>query len=410
VPELFDEGFKDDPWTRYAELRARSPVHLDPRGFYVLTRHADCLEVLRSKAASADAGRVAPDAVPEGLIYHQPERNPVADDMARAIEDNRPFIFRDPPEHTKMRGLVQKAFTPRMVEGLRPRIAAIVETLLDRACARGHIDVVADLAYPLPIQVICEMLGIPEGDRDRFSEWSRVLSRSLDPEFLQPKDATEERIAAVGAFGAYFLPLLEERRRAPGDDLLSALAVAEEDGEPLTDGQMMMTAILLLVAGHETTVNLISGGVLALLSNPGEQARWRADPSLTPGAVEELLRFVSPVQMTGRVLTEDMELSGTRVPAGRYVLAMLASANRDPAVFTDPDTLVLDRVDNRHLGFGFGIHHCLGAPLARLETAVTLERLLARTRSLELTGSSVRYRDQVILRGLVELPVRLRAA
>jgi len=164
------------------------------------------------------------------------------------------------------------------------------------------------------------------------------------------------------------------------------------------------------VAGHETTVNLISGGVLALLSNPGEQARWRADPSLTPGAVEELLRFVSPVQMTGRVLTEDMELSGTRVPAGRYVLAMLASANRDPAVFTDPDTLVLDRVDNRHLGFGFGIHHCLGAPLARLETAVTLERLLARTRSLELTGSSVRYRDQVILRGLVELPVRLRAA
>ena len=409
MAQLFDPGFMEDPWPRYAALRESSPVDLDPRGFWVLTRHADCLELLRSKASSSDGTNIAPDAQPDGL-GRQRGRGQVTDEMAQAMDDNRPFLFRDPPEHTKMRGLVSKAFTPRMVEGLRPRIEVLVDELLDAAFERGDIDIVRDFAYPLPIQVICEMLGIPEDDRDRFSGWSAVLARGLDPEFLQPEGALEERMSVVGAFSEYFFGLMEERRRAPGDDLLSQLALAEEAGEVLTEGQMLSTAILLLVAGHETTVNLISGGVLALINHPDQLARWRDDPSLTPRAVEELLRFVSPVQLTGRALLDDIELSGTTVPKGHYVLSVIASANRDPAAFGDPEGLDLSRAENRHLGFGFGLHHCLGAPLARLETAIALPRLLERTGSLEPLSDRVTWRDNVVLRGLADLPVHLSAA
>jgi len=275
----------------------------------VVTRHADCLELLRSKASSSDGTNIAPDAQPEGLGRPRGSGE-VTDELAQAMDDNRPFLFRDAPEHTRMRGLVSKAFTPRMVEGLRPRIEVLVDELLDAAYERGDIDIVSDFAYPLPIQVICEMLGIPEGDRDRFSEWSAVLARGLDPEFLQPEGALEERLSVVGAFSEYFFGLMSERRRAPGNDLLSQLALAEEAGDVLTEGQMFSTAILLLVAGHETTVNLISGGVLALINHPDQLARWREDPAITPRAVEELLRFVSPVQLTGRALLDEIVLPG----------------------------------------------------------------------------------------------------
>ena len=399
----------EDPWPRYAELRESSPVHLDPRGFWVVTRHADCLELLRSKVSSSDGTNIAPDAQPEGL-GRQRGRGELTDELAQAMDDNRPFLFRDAPEHTRMRGLVSKAFTPRMVEGLRPRIEVLVDELLDGAYERGDIDIVRDFAYPLPIQVICEMLGIPEGDRDRFSEWSAVLARGLDPEFLQPEGALEERLSVVGAFSEYFFGLMSERRRAPGDDLLSQLALAEEAGDVLTEGQMFSTAILLLVAGHETTVNLISGGVLALINHPDQWARWREDPSITPRAVEELLRFVSPVQLTGRALLDDIELPGATLPKGHYVLSVIASANRDPEAFSDPEALDLSRAENRHLGFGFGLHHCLGAPLARLETAIALPRLLERTGSLEPLSDQVTWRDNVVLRGLANLPVHLSAA
>jgi cytochrome P450 len=409
VAQLFDPGFMEDPWPRYAELRETSPLHRDPRGFWVATRHADCLEVLRSKASSADGTNIDPDSQPDGL-GRQRGRGEMSEEMARAIDDNRPFLFRDPPEHTRMRGLVSKAFTPRMVDGLRPRIEAMVDELLDRALEHGEIDVVRDFAYPLPIQVICEMLGIPNDDRDRFSDWSAVLARGLDPEFLQPEGALEERFSVVGAFSEYFFGLMAERRRAPGDDLLSQLALAEEAGSVLTEGQVLSTAILLLVAGHETTVNLISGGVLALIEHPDQLARWRDDPSITPRAVEELLRYVSPVQLTGRALLDDLPLSTATLPKGHYVLSVIASANRDPEAFDDPESLDLDRAENRHLGFGFGLHHCLGAPLARLETAIALPRLLERTRSLEPLADRFTYRDNVVLRGLAELPIRLSAA
>ena len=409
MAQLFDPGFMEDPWPRYAELRESSPVHLDPRGFWVVTRHADCLELLRSKVSSSDGTNIAPDAQPEGL-GRQRGRGELTDELAQAMDDNRPFLFRDAPEHTRMRGLVSKAFTPRMVEGLRPRIEVLVDELLDGAYERGDIDIVRDFAYPLPIQVICEMLGIPEGDRDRFSEWSAVLARGLDPEFLQPEGALEERLSVVGAFSEYFFGLMSERRRAPGDDLLSQLALAEEAGDVLTEGQMFSTAILLLVAGHETTVNLISGGVLALINHPDQWARWREDPSITPRAVEELLRFVSPVQLTGRALLDDIELPGATLPKGHYVLSVIASANRDPEAFSDPEALDLSRAENRHLGFGFGLHHCLGAPLARLEAQVALGELVRRAGTLELASDRVTYRENVVLRGLVDLPVRLAPA
>jgi cytochrome P450 len=407
VPHLFDPGFMEDPWPRYAALRETAPVHRDPRGFWVVSRHADCLEILRSKAASSDGMNIDPDAMPEGM-GRQPGL--ATDEMAQAIEDNRPFLFRDPPEHTRMRALVSKAFTPRMVEGLRTRIEGMVDELLDEAYERGEIDVVRDFAYPLPIRVICEMLGVPEDDRERFSEWSAVLAKGLDPEFLQPEGALEERFAAVASFSEYFFELMAERRRSPGDDLLSQLALAEEAGDVLTEGQMFSTAILLLVAGHETTVNLISGGVLALLERPDELARWRADRSITPAAVEELMRFVSPVQLTGRALLADIELPDATLPKGHYVIALIASGNRDPEAFTRADGLDLGRAENRHLGFGFGLHHCLGAPLARLETAIALPRLLERTAKMELLTDRAAYRDNVVLRGLAELPVRLAAA
>jgi unspecific monooxygenase len=385
-------------------------VHHDRRGFWALSTHADCLEILRSRAASVDGAHIDPDAMPEGLV-RKPGSGVESDEMLQAIDDTRPFLFRDPPEHTRLRGLVSKAFTPRMVEGLRPRIEAMVDELLDAACDRREIDLVRDFAYPLPIQVICEMLGIPSADRDRFSELSAVLARGLDPEFLQPEGATEDQFATVVAFAEYFFPLLGERRANPGEDLLSQLALAEEAGDALTEAQMLSTAILLLVAGHETTVNLISGGVLELVRHPEQLERWRRDEALTPSAVEELLRFVSPVQLTGRVLVEDVTLaSGPTIPKGNYVLTLLASANRDPAVFAEPDTLDLTRTENRHLGFGFGLHHCLGAPLARLETTIALPKLLARTRSLDLEAATPPYRDNVVLRGLSELPMTLSPA
>ncbi len=408
MTELFDPGFVEDPFPRYAELRERAPVHHDPGGYWVLTRHAECLELLRSRSASVDAANIDPSARPRGL-GRQPGRNLEAEQLAQAINDNRPFIFRDPPDHTLMRGLVSKAFTPRMIEGLRARIEQMVDALIDAALERGELDLVREFAYPLPIRVICEMLGIPEEDRDRFSEWSAVLARGLDPEFLMPDDALEQRLAVVGAFGEYFFPLMAKRRAQPGPDLLSHLVLAEDAGVVLSEGQMLATAILLLVAGHETTVNLLSGAVLALARHPGEVMHWRKDSSLTVTAVDELLRFVSPVQLTARVTTEPLRLGQATIPRGHYVLAVIASANHDPEAFEAPGRLDLGRRDNRHLGFGFGLHHCLGAPLARLETAIALPRLIERTR-VEVIADTLTYRDNVVLRGLAELPVRVSAA
>jgi cytochrome P450 len=406
-----DPRAASDPWPLYEQLRREAPVHRSPRGFWVLARHDHCLAVLRDRRASADAGNIDPARAPEGFAAGRGRPGAAAEvAVARAERDNRPFLFRDPPDHTRLRGLVSQAFTPRTVEDLRPRTEAVVAELLDTALERGEVDVVADLAYPLPVRIIGDMLGVPAADQDRFHGWSAALARGLDPDFLLTEEVHRARLDAVAAFADYFFALLAERRAHPRDDLLSRLATVEDRGDVLTEGELLSTAILLLVAGHETTVNLIGGGVLALLEHPAELQRLRADPGLARPAVEELLRYVSPVQLTGRSLTGDLEVGGAVLRRGEFVLVLIGSANRDPAAFDRPERLDLTRPDNRHLGFGFGLHHCLGAPLARLEAQVAIPELLRRARTIELATGHVRYRENVVLRGLAELPVRLAAA
>jgi cytochrome P450 len=405
-----DPRWTSDPFPLYRLLREESPIHRSPLGFWVLARHADCLAVLRDRRASSDDANTDPTLLSTGVIDSERQASPIDDFLAAAERDNRPFLFRDPPDHTRLRGLVSKAFTPRMVEGLRARTQEIVDELLARALEAGSVDIVADLAYPLPVRVICDMLGVPAEDEPRFAGWSAALARGLDPEWLLTPAARRARDDAILAFAEYFFGLLSERRAHPGADLLSQLALAEDAGDTLSEGEMLSTAILLLVAGHETTVNLIGGGVLALLEHPDEMERLRTDPALVRTGVEEMLRYVTPVQLTGRSLTAPMTVQGVDMPQGALVMILLGSANRDPAVFDDPERFDLGRADNRHLGFGFGIHHCLGAPLARLEAQVAIGELVRRTRSIDLGFNEVHYRENVVLRGLIELPVELKAA
>ncbi|MGA2521226.1 MAG: cytochrome P450 [Acidimicrobiales bacterium] len=403
VWDPFDPAWVREPYAVYAELRRANPVHRSPLGFWVFTRHADCLAMLRDRRSSSDGRNIAPGSFRE--------LRSVDIDVLRAddavLTEMAPFLFRDPPDHTRLRGLVQKAFTPRVVEGLRPRVEQICEELLDAALERGEADLVADFAYPLPVQIIVEMLGVPAQDHAQFREWSEALARGLDPDFLLPPDAVQQRLEAVMSFVQYFASLIEERRAQPGDDLLSRLIAAEEQGDVLTQGELLSTCILLLVAGHETTVNLISGGSLALLEHPDQMARVRDDPALLRSGVEEMLRFAPPVQLTGRVALQDMEVAGARVGRGEFCMLLIGSANRDPDVFTDPDTFDVGRQDNNHLGFGFGIHHCLGAPLARIETQIALAALLRRARHIERTTDVLAYKENIVLRGLAALPVGL---
>jgi len=405
VWDPYDPAWVEDPYAVYAALRRDNPVHRSALGFWVFTRHADCLAVLRDRRSSSDARNVDVGSV-------GPLR---ADDLAAAsgpeavLAEMAPFLFRDPPDHTRLRGLVQKAFTPRVVDELRPRIAQICDELLDDALARGEADLVADYAYPLPVQIIVEMLGVPAEDHEQFRVWSDALARGLDPDFLLPPEAVQQRLGAIMAFVQYFASLIEARRTRPGDDLLSRLIAAEEQGDVLTQGELLSTCILLLVAGHETTVNLVSGGALALLEHPDQLARMRDDPGVVRTGVEEMLRFVAPVQLTGRVALEDMEVGGARIRAGEFSMLLIGSANRDPDAIADPDTFDVTRADNNHLGFGFGIHHCIGAPLARLEAQIALPTLLRRARRIERVVDTLHYKENIVLRGLAALPVRLSA-
>jgi cytochrome P450 len=394
VFDPFDAAFRADPYPLYQRLREENPIHPGPIGGLVLTRHADCLHVLRHPAASSDERNGE-------LFQAMAEAGEIDEELVEA----RPFLFLDPPDHTRLRRLVSKAFTPRTIERLRPRVQVLVDELLDARAGSGAMELIEDLAYPLPVQVISEMLGVPPEDHERFKGWSRDLARGLDPDFILPQDVLDQRKAAIDAFSAYFLELIAERRRAPQDDLLSALVAAEDEGDRLTERELLSTCTLLLVAGHETTVNLIANGTLALLRHPDQLRRLRDDPAIARSAVEELLRYDPPVQMTGRVALEDIELDGATLTKGAFALLLLASANRDPAAFPEPDRLDLGRTDNHHLAFGFGTHFCLGAPLARLEGEIALTTLVRRCPDLALATDQPRYKENLILRGLEALPV-----
>ena len=360
--------------------------------------------MLRDRRASSDSLNVAVERMPQGF------RTPIAEDdpMAAAMLEMRPFLFRDPPDHTRLRGLVSKAFTPRVVESLRTRTQEVVDELLGAAMEVDRVDLVEEFAYPLPVRIICDLLGVPLEDQDRFKVWSGALARGLDPDFLLSPEVIAARAEGVLQFSQYFFELLAERRANPGDDLLSRLVQVEDGGTVLSEGELLSTCILLLVAGHETTVNLIAGGALALLRHPDQCEKFRTDPELTRSGVEEMLRYVSPVQLTGRALIEDCEFGGVELAAGDFAMLLLASANRDPAQFEGPDRFDISRNPNNHLGFGFGIHHCLGAPLARMEAQVALTSLVDRAPNLALTVDEVAYKTNVVLRGMESLPVAMR--
>jgi cytochrome P450 len=383
--------FHADPYPFYRRLREREPVHRTPMGFWVLTRWDDCVAVLRDSRFGREEFQQMLAAVYGG------------DDSDRLP---RSMLFRDPPDHTRLRGLVSKAFTPRTIEGMREHIQAIVDRLLDRALARGGMDVIEDLAYPLPVTVICEMLGVPVDDHPSIRGWSADVARSLDAIGLPSDPAIAERgRMARRALADYFRALLPERRARPRADLLSALLAAEEQGDTLTEPEVVSMCLLLFIAGHETTVNLIGNGTLALLRHPEQLARLQGDPGLVPNAVEELLRYDSPVQRTARIANTDAEVAGHPIARGSMVVTALGAANRDPAQFADADRLDVTRRDVRHISFGHGIHFCLGAPLARVEGQIALGTLLRRAPRLALAEPTPRWRESSVLRGLERLRV-----
>jgi cytochrome P450 len=301
---------------------------------------------------------------------------------------------------------VSKAFTPRVVEGLRPRIQQIVDGLLARAREQGSMDLIEEFAYPIPVNVICEMLGVPVEDHERFKGWSLDIARGLDSILLPPDSDVPKRSAASRtALADYFRELIAKRRASPRADLLSGLIAAEEAGDKLSEHELLATCILLLIAGHETTVNLIGNGTLALLRHPDQLQRLRDNPGLIGTAVEELLRFDGPVQRTARIPSEDVVIDGRTIAKGEMVMPFIGAADRDPAQFADPDRLDIGRTDNRHVAFGLGIHFCLGAPLARVEGQIAINTLLQRLPKLALATEAPEFRQSLTLRGLKSLPV-----
>ena len=384
--------FHADPYPFYRRLREEDPVHQSPLGIWVLTRYDDAVMALRDQRFGREGmGELLEARLGAGSVRPA---------------NTRDMLFRDPPDHTRLRALVSRAFTPRVVEAMRPHIQEIVDGLLDRVEGTRGMDVIEDLAYPLPVTVICEMLGVPTADQDVFKQWSADIARSLDAAILPAGSEVITRGQEAGdALREYFRSLIAVRRKSPQPDLLSALIAAEEQGDKLSEPELVATCALLLIAGHETTVNLIGNGVLALLRHPAELRALADDPALIQTGVEELLRFDGPVQRTGRMTTADVEIGGRQIPKGSIVAAVIGAANRDPAHFADPDRLDVARRENRHIAFGFGIHFCLGAPLARIEGQVAIGTLLRRMPALKLVSDTPEWRESSVLRGLKTLPV-----
>lgn len=394
--DLWDPAHRADPHTLYHQMRVEAPVFagigpVTGRRFWFLTRYADCAAAL--KAPHDVLGKEFDKHLDADQIAAQP-----AAEGAFAIL-NRNLLSVDPPDHTRLRRLVQRSFTNRAVDALEDEIDRIAVDLLD-AIDEPEFDLIDRFAAPLPVTVIAEMLGIPEADRDRFRRWSNLVLRA---------ETEEAGMAAGMEFLAYLNDLIEARRNDPTADLTSALVHAEEEGDSLSHIEMLAMIFLLLVAGHETTVNLIGNGTLALADHPEERARLLEDPDLIPSAVEEMLRFNGPVESTTiRWAFEDVEIGGVTIPRGDAVVPLLLAANRDPAEFPDPDRFDVTRDPNRHIAFGQGIHFCLGAPLARREGAIAFRRLLERHPRLELTidRTDLQWTQDFFLRGVASLPVR----
>ncbi len=396
-----DATFRADPYPTYDALRALDPVHRTAVGTWVVTRYEDVARTLRSPDVSRDIEANATPRDDEVSVRRRARRGSGA----------KTILNLDPPDHTRLRKLVSQAFTPTAIERLRPRIEQMVDEVLDRAEDRGSLELIDDLAFPVPFQVISELLDMPTGRAEELRDWSQDLTAALEPTAnLETLDAADR---AIGQLVPYLLEVIEARRAAPGDDVLSALIAVEEAGDRLSPAELISFLVLLYVAGHETTVNLIGNGVLALLQHPDELRRWRDDPSLDATAVDELLRYDGPVQHTVRVAMTPMTFAGAGdrtivVQPGETILTVLGAANHDPAMFDDPHALRLDRPNAaRHLAFAAGAHYCLGASLAKLEASVAISRLIRRFPNLELAGMPG-WRDRITIRGVDQLPLSIR--
>ena len=395
-----DPEFRKNPYPTYKRLLEELPVHFTPFGVWAFVRYEDVRAILRDNKRFSSDDRKSPMYGATQTMVSLPEGTDLS-------EEDRPFLFMDQPDHTRLRRLVNQAFSAKAVESLRPRVQEIVNELLDAAEAKGEMDAIGEFAYPLPVAVICEMLGVPKEDQPIFSTWSEVLARSLDPDIALPPEELKAREQAIKESRDYFRELVAVRRKNLGGDILSALITAEDEGDKLSERELLSTCTLLLIAGHETTVNLIGNGILQLLRHPDQLAKFQADPDLAPSVVEEVLRFDPPVQLDGRICIERTEIGGVTVEPGQFVMTPLGAANRDPAQFPDPERFDITRGDDRHLAFGYGIHFCLGAPLARIEGQIALRTLIERCPKLRLLEEDVRYRDRFTLRGLAELRVGL---
>ena len=385
--------FQSNPYAYYQGLRSSMPVyHWEPWQMWFLSRYTDCVTVLKDSRF----GRELDDS----FFNTQPP-----DSQRVLIEMQRDWmLLRDPPTHTRLKMLAHKAFTPRTVERMRGNIEVLTDNLLDAVQDTHKLDLIADLASPLPVTVIADLIGIPQADRPTFQRWSQALAFTLelvdDPQIYDAASIVTEE------FSAYLRELIAERRKHPQEDFLSALIAAKEQQDTLTEGEMIATIILLLVAGHETTVNLIGNGTQALLHHPEQWEKLKADPSLVKNAIEEMLRYDSPVQLTARHTQEDVEIDGHKIPKGRQIALLLGAANRDPQQFPDPDNFDITRIGaDKHVGFGNGIHFCLGAPLARLEAEIAFKRIVNRLPNLALTDEMPTYRSTYVLRGLSSLPL-----
>ena len=382
-----------DPYPAYAALRTRDPVHWSSlSNAWVVSRYHDIDAILRDhRRFSNDFEQRTPSRRRQGQLI------PAVD---------KSMLFVDPPDHTRLRSLVSRAFTPKTIEKMELRVREIMSELLDQISDPASFDLMQAIADPLPVIVIAELLGVPPQDRAQFKVWSDQRARTLEPTIT--KREREIAVEAGNALTTYFLGIIHERRTHPRDDLISALVAVGEAGDKLTEHEMVVMLRLLLVAGNETTTNLIGNGMLALLQHPDQLQLLRQQPGLMPSALEELLRYDAPVQTDIRTALEDMELGGKRIHKGQGVLLLIGSANRDPEIYSEPDRLDLTRHQTSHLAFGRGIHHCLGAPLARLEGRVAFEMLLERFEDIRLLTARPPFKDHVVLRGLEALPTAAR--
>jgi cytochrome P450 len=399
----FEPGFFDNPYAQYAKVREQDPVHLSPLGVLVLFRYADVYRVLRDPSLSVE-------------IRHAKGLDMTMDDDIRAMFEERgdggshSMLNLDPPDHHRLRRLVSKVFTPRTVEELHPRVQQLVDGHLDAVVARGtgEMDLIADLAFPLPFVVISEMLGIPEGrDRNQLREWSGAVVKTFDP--ILTRDEQLAAFDAVDNIVAYVSETIEWKRSNPAADLLTALIAAEDEGDRLSAEELIEQVMLLYIAGHETTVNLIGNGTLALLGDRAQLELLQADPALDANLPDELLRFDGPVQMSRRITLAPYEIEDRKIEAGSVLMTCLGSANRDPARWGDTaDRLDLRRADsNQHVAFGGGFHSCLGAHLARLEARVAIGTLVRRFPALARARDQQEWNGRIVLRGLSSLPLSI---